>query len=132
MDTMQEVQETTRDEYGLKAGGVLASLENFGTLFGLKLGYPLFGVSGETSKALQATDTSVQEALMSAKLLVSFVKRQRSGSSFEAFFTSVEALAAQLNINPPTLSRYRRRPRHLDDGEEPHRFDSPKAMFRQI
>ena len=106
MDTMQEVHETTRDEYGLKAGGVLASLENFGTLFGLKLGYLLFGASEETSKALQAKDTFVQEVLMSAKLLVSFVKRQRTDSSFEAFFARVEALAAQLNINPPTLPRY--------------------------
>ena len=41
MDTMCEVNETTRDEYGLKAGGVLAALENFSTLFGLRLGHLL-------------------------------------------------------------------------------------------
>lgn len=39
MDTMQEVNQTTRDEHGLKAGGVLSALENFSTLFGLRLGY---------------------------------------------------------------------------------------------
>ena len=71
----------------------------------------------------------MQEALMSAKLLVSFVKRLRTDSSFEAFFVSLEALAAHLNINPPTHPLYGRRPRHLDGGEKPHRFDSPKAMF---
>ena len=55
METMEEVHTTTRDEYGLKAGGVLAALEIF---FGLKLGH-LFGAAEEISKALQAKDTSV-------------------------------------------------------------------------
>ena len=132
MDTVQDLHETTRDEYSLKAGSVLACLENFGTLFGLKLGYLLFGALEETSKALQAKDTSMREALLSARLLVSFIKRQRTDSSLEFFFASVQALAAQLNINPPTLPQYRPHPRHLDDGEEAHKFDSPKMMFQQI
>lgn len=58
METMEEVHHTTRDEYGLKAAGVLAALENFETFFGLKLGHLLFGAAEETSKALQAQDTS--------------------------------------------------------------------------
>ena len=37
METMSEVNATTRDEYGLKAGGILAALEKFSTLFGLRL-----------------------------------------------------------------------------------------------
>ena len=53
METMEEVHCTTRDEYGLKAAGVLAALENFEIFFGLKLGHLLFGVAEETSKALQ-------------------------------------------------------------------------------
>ena len=129
MDTMCEVNETTRDEYGLKAGGVLVALENFSTLFGLRLGYLLFGAAEETSKALQAKDTSVQEALTSATLLESYFKRLRTNESFESFFAATEALATELEINPPALPRYRQQPRRLDDGEEPHRFDSPKAMF---
>ena len=50
MDTL-EVHQTTHDEYGLKAAGILASLEKFSTLFGLKLGYRIFGAS-ETVKVL--------------------------------------------------------------------------------
>ena len=41
-ETMHKVHQATRDEYGLKEGGVLAAMENFTTLFGLRLGH-LFG-----------------------------------------------------------------------------------------
>ena len=52
MDIMAEVHQTTRDEYGLKAGGILNTLEKFDTYFGLKLGYLLFGTAEEVSKTL--------------------------------------------------------------------------------
>ena len=63
METMVEIHCTTTDEYGLKAAGVLAALEKFDIFFGLKLGHLLFGASEETSKTLQAKDTSVKEGL---------------------------------------------------------------------
>ena len=53
MDTIHEVNETTRDEYGLKAGGTLAALENFSTLFGLRLDHLLFAAAEETSKVFK-------------------------------------------------------------------------------
>ena len=52
MDTMEEVYRTTHDEHGLKANGVLAALEKFQTLFGLKLGHLLFRPAEEVSKTL--------------------------------------------------------------------------------
>ena len=52
-DRSLKVNRTTHDNYGLKAGGVLASLEKFETLFGLKLAHLLFGAAEETSKVLQ-------------------------------------------------------------------------------
>ena len=45
METMSEVNATTRDEYGLKAGGIVAALEKFSTLFGLRLGFLLFATA---------------------------------------------------------------------------------------
>ena len=54
METMAEINNTTRDEYGLKAAGILASLEKFRTLFGIKLGYVLFVAAEQVSMALQA------------------------------------------------------------------------------
>ena len=94
--TLHEVHQTTRDEYGFRAGGVLAAIENVSILFGLRLGHLLFGAAEETSKPLKEKDTSVQEALTTAKLLVLFFKRQRTDSSFESFFATTEALATEL------------------------------------
>ena len=53
METLEEVNRTTRDEYGLKAGGLLAALDKFQTLFGLKRGHLIFGASETLSKSLQ-------------------------------------------------------------------------------
>ena len=61
METLEEVNHTTRDEYGLKAGGLLAALDKFQTLFGLKLGHLIFGASETLSKSLQGKNTSVQQ-----------------------------------------------------------------------
>ena len=45
METMSEVNATTHDEYGLKAGGIVAALEKFSTLFGIRLGFLLFATA---------------------------------------------------------------------------------------
>lgn len=45
IDTLDEIHQTTRDEYGLKAAGLLSTMEKFSTLFGLKLGELVFGAS---------------------------------------------------------------------------------------
>ena len=58
METMAEINSTTHDEYGLKAAGMLTSLEKFSILFGLKLGYILFAAAEQVSKSLQAKDAT--------------------------------------------------------------------------
>ena len=75
METMSEVNATTRDEYGLKAGGILAALEKFSTLFGLRLAFLLLATAEEVSKGLQAKDTTLQQALASIDLASSFYRR---------------------------------------------------------
>ena len=45
METLDEVYQTTRDKYGLKANGLLSALEKFSMLFGLKLGFLIFSAS---------------------------------------------------------------------------------------
>ena len=71
METLEEINHNTKDEYGLKAGGLLASLEKFQTLFGYRLGH----LASETlSKTLQGKDTSVQEALSAINLAKSFYR----------------------------------------------------------
>jgi len=132
MDTMQQVNATTRDEYGLKAGGVLAALEKFSTLFALRLGQRLFSAAEEVSKSLQRKDLSVQEAVTLVNTLKSYYRRQRTDESFDAFYRSTKEAARELDIEEPTLPRYRRQPRRLDDGSEPHSHASPKDFHRQV
>ena len=105
METMQEVNKTTRDEYGLKAGGVLNALEKFGTYFGLRLAH-LFAASEGTSKALQNKDRNVQEALSCVGVLKAYFQRHRSDKEFEQFCRKTVQLAEELDISPPVLPRY--------------------------
>ncbi len=97
METLEEVNQT-RDEYRLKAGGILAALEKFYILFGLKLGYLIFGTSESLSKSLQGKDTSLQEALSEVNLAKAFYRRQRKEEAFTRFYDSVVETAQDLNI----------------------------------
>ena len=86
--TACEVHRTTHDEYGLKAGGILAALDKFEMLFGLKLGHLLFSAAEDTSKVLQAKDTSVQESKAAVHVTRPSIsargKRKPSTNSIEA------------------------------------------------
>ena len=89
METMEEVHRTTRDEYGLKAAGVLAVLEKFEIFFGLRLGHLLFGAAEETSKALQAKDTSVKEAVTAVSVTRAFISDKDLMKPLMNFMTEV-------------------------------------------
>ena len=82
MDTLDEIHQTTKDEYGLKAGGLLSSMENLSLLFGLKLGYLIFGASETLSKSLQGKDTTMHEAVRVVNLAKRFYERQRTDLAF--------------------------------------------------
>ena len=49
--TMEDLSDPTHDEYGLRANGVLSSLDKLDSVFGLKLGYLLFGAAEQLSSA---------------------------------------------------------------------------------
>ena len=126
METLDEVHQTTKDEYGLKAAGLLSSMEKFSTLFGLKLGYLIFGASETLSKSLQGKDTTIQEAVAAVNLAKGFYRRQRSDQSFQLFYENVLQAAQKLGIGDPQLPRYRKVPKRLDDGSQQHRYSTPK------
>ena len=125
-------------EYSFKANGILASLEKFstlekfGTLFGLKLAFLIFGAAEEMSKCLQAKDTSVQEGLSAVNAVSLFYRRQRSDGAFNLMYDGVVKTAEELRIGQPQLPRYRRPPARLDDGSHPHCFASPRDYYRQV
>ena len=85
METLDEVHQTTHDEYGYKAAGLLSALEKFSTLFGLKLSHLAYGASETLSITLQGKDTTLQEALSAVNLTKVFYKRQRTDEAFQPF-----------------------------------------------
>lgn len=132
MDTMAEVNQTTHDEYGIKAGGILSLMEKYDTFFGLKLAYLLFATAEEVSKTLQRKDVSLQEALSAVTLAKAFYQRQRKEEAFTTFYDGVVNTASELNVSAPSLPRYRRAPARIDGGSQPHRFASPRDYHRSL
>ncbi len=76
-ETMEEISDTTHDEYGQKANGISASLSKFETVFGLKLGYLIFTAAEQFSRTLQGKDTTLQEAMSAVALAKKHYTRLR-------------------------------------------------------
>ena len=129
INTLDEIHQTTRDEYGLKAAGPLSTMEKFSTFFGLKLGELVFSASETLSKSLQGKDTTIQEAIATVKLAKCFYTQQRRDRPFLVFYDDVVKVAQKYNISAPQLPRYRRIPKRLDDGIE-GRNATPQDYFR--
>ena len=97
---------------GLKAGGLLQSMETFNTLFGLKLAHTLFSAAEQVSLTLQKKDITLQDAFCAVN--------------------ATTELADKYTIGEPVLPRYRRRPARYDSGSEPHQYPTPKAYYRHL
>ena len=69
LESLEEIHATTKDEYGLKDGGLLQFLEKINTLFGLKLSYLVFSAAEQVSLTLQKKTTILQEALVAVGAL---------------------------------------------------------------
>ena len=85
METLEEIHSTTRDEYGLKAGVYLQSLEKFSTLFGLRLPHTVLSAAEQVSFALQKKNISIQDALCAVDAAKAYFKRIRSDQEFECY-----------------------------------------------
>ena len=70
-----EIHENGRDEYSLKAGGYLSSMEKFSTYYGLKLAHLIFSATEQLSLTLQGRDTTIQEAVNCSKMTINYLKR---------------------------------------------------------
>ena len=54
----------------------------------------------------------------------------RYAEQFNNFYAEFVSEASEKR-DPPVLPRYRKKPRRLDDGEQPVQFGEPKDYFRQ-
>ena len=127
-DTLCKINEEGRDDYAIKAGGILCVMEKFSTYFGLQLSHLIFSAMEQLSLSLQGKDTTVQEALQASKLALAYLRRQRSDVEFDRFYSRTIECSKDLT-SEPTLPRYRKRPRRFEDGEPTHRFDSARVYY---
>ena len=105
-------------------------MESFDTFFSLKLSYLVFAAAEQFSINLQAKDTTVGEGVKGAHMLQSHLLSLRSEKKFTTFYSDVVKSSEGLT-DEPILPRYRRAPRRMDDGAQPHRFTCPKDRYRQ-
>ena len=132
METLEEVHLTTHDEYGLKAGGYLQSMEKFSTLFGFRLAHTVFSAAEQVSYTLQMKAITIQDALSAVDAAKAYFKRISSHQEFDHFFDATVRLAEQHCIGKPELPRNRRRPARYQEGSESHQFPTTRDYYRHI
>ena len=132
LEIPEEIHLTTKDEYGLKAGGLLHSLEKFSTLFGLELSHLLFSASEQVSLTLQTKNIALHDALSAVDAAKIFFKRTRSDETFDKFYEKLVSTARKHSIGEPELPRQRRRPVHYENSSNTHVFTTPVSYYRKI
>ena len=100
-------------------------MESFDKFFSLKLSHLVFAAAEQFSINLQAKDTTVGEGLKGAHLLQPYLSSVRCEVKFDTFCADVMKSSEGLT-DEPILPRFRKAPRRLDDGTQPHRFTCPK------
>ena len=125
-----EIHDSGRDEYALKAGGYLSTMERFSAFFGLKLSHLIFSATEQLSITLQGRNTTMQEAVESANLAIKFLQSQRNDDTFDRFYSRITEDSEQLT-SEPALPRYRRAPRLDVNSSNTHRFADAKSYFKQ-
>ena len=130
-EALAEINLSTHDQYGRKAGGFFAQMEKFSTFFGLKLSHLVFSGTEQLSISLQGKDTTVQESINAAELAVKFLERLRQESLFDEFYSGVVEASKELTSSP-TLPRYRKPPTKPGDvSAASHEFATPQSYFRR-
>ena len=89
----------------------------------------MYSAAEQLSVNLQAKDTTVNEGLNGSRFLVKFLKSMRNEAAFESFYGGV-VVASESLTDETVLPRYRKAPRRLDDGAQPHRYNSQKDRYR--
>ena len=120
---------TNKDEYGLKAGGLLHSLEKFSTLFGLELSHLLFSASEQVSLTLQTKNIALHDALSAVDAAKKFFKRTRSDETFDKFYDNLVSTARKHSIDEPELPRQKQCPVHYENSSNTH---TPVSYYRKI
>ena len=68
--------------------------------------------------------------MQASNLAISYLERQQSDEAFNHFYNRLIETSKELT-SEPSLPRYAKQPRRIDDGEPAHQFETPKAYFIQ-
>ena len=105
LETLEEINIKTHDEYGLNVGGLLNSLNKFSSLFGFRLRYLLFSAAEQVSFTLPRNYIALNNALNVVDVAKQFFKKRRSDKNFDSFYDLTVTTAKKNNICQPELPR---------------------------
>ena len=143
METLEWIVESgNKQSEGYKqAPGLIAALEKFSTLFGLRMCQTVFAPVEEFAKQLQSKDICVQTVMLIQKSLKRFLAEKRSDEHFKKLYLSCVDEAAEKDIGTPkdSLPRRRKAPKRLDDyvrldgcaSSRTDDFDNTEKYYRQ-
>ena len=112
-DALCKINKEGRDEYAMKAGGILNAMEKFCTFFGLHLSHQPQQNSYHSVSKVKILHTTMQYRLLN------LLEMQRSDEGFNHFYDRLIETSKELTSDP-SLPRYAKRPRRIDDGEPAH------------
>ena len=76
--------------------------------------------------------TLIQDALSAVDAAKTYYKRIRSHLEFDRFYDASFQIAEQQGISKPELPRPRRCPVRLEEGAEPHQYQTARAYYRHV
>ena len=114
----------------LKVAGLLKHVESFEFVFGMHVCLTVFQQTDMLSNALQSASLDIGEALLAAKLAVNDLRRATMQEFFDSLYSKAENVSAENQFPPPSLPRMRFVPRRVDEGSEPHSYQSARDYYR--
>ena len=123
MDTMEDINRTTNDEYLLIAGRQLTVMEKFSTFFQLKLSHLFFSASEQLSHTLQNEDISIHDATKAIGLCCDFYAMQREAKFYEFYQYVCDEAQKIPDIGQPSC---------IDENAmTTHVFSNPKELYKK-
>ena len=129
-----EAYEVTKEtEARARIKGVAAQMTTFEFYFGASLAHLLLRRTDDLSRTLQQKDISAASGQQVVKSVVITLQSLRNDSNFTLFWELVNSKSQKLTVDPPSISRQRKRPLRYEYGNAPAEFASePEDYYRRI
>ena len=121
--------------------GCQSQMTNFKFFYGLQLGYTLYALTDNLSKAMQSKKMSAISSQRLANLTIPTIEKMRSENSASLFFESVVQKAGKHHhVEGPSVSRKRKTPNYsilqyvhgYQSSSKDHQPSTPEQQYRVI